>query len=345
MRGTPKRFITALVRWFDANERDLPWRHNRTGYTTLVAEAMLQQTQVSRVAERFEQFIQRFPTVHDLAEADEQDVLTLWQGLGYYRRARHVHAAAQMIVEQFNGNVPSTVADLQRLPGVGRYTAGAIASMAYNQPTPIVDGNVYRVLARLHEHNQPASDRDALKWAWATAESLAAATDQPGRVNEALMELGATVCTPRAPRCDACPVSQFCRAHHNGRAESVPPAKTPTARRTVHHHAVVMRRSDQVLIEKRPANGLWSNMWQVPTIESDRRLSDAELRERLPMNVHRLDEAGTFQHETTHRRIQFHVFEGRTRARRGVWQPLAELDQMPLSNAQRRVVELVCPQR
>jgi len=198
-RDTDRRRVRALERWFARHARDLPWRRRRTGYRALVAEVMLQQTQVSRVAERYVEFLRRFPTVRGLAEADEQEVLAAWQGLGYYRRARNLHAAARLIVAERGGRIPRTVDGLRQLPGVGRYTAGAIASIVYGAPAPIVDGNVQRVIARWDANDAPPADASTVAETWRRAEDLVGATARPGVLNEALMELGATVCTPVNP--------------------------------------------------------------------------------------------------------------------------------------------------
>ncbi len=328
----------ALETWFRKNSRDLPWRRRRDGYTALVAEAMLQQTQVARVLERYEAFLARFPDVGTLARADEQEVLAAWQGLGYYRRARHLHAAARVIVSDFGGRVPETVEHLGRLPGVGRYTAGAIASIVYGHAAPIVDGNVRRVLARLDADGAPSRDRATVRRAWARAEALAREASDPGVFNEALMELGATVCTPRAPRCDACPLAAECRARALGRQEKIPPANTATPRKTVHYHTLVIRRGDAVLFEQRPAGGLWARMWQTPTVEAARRLPAREIESRLPFAVTALARRAGFDHVTTHRRVRFHVFTAGTRRRRGVWRGPDELADLPMSNAQRKVL-------
>jgi A/G-specific adenine glycosylase len=329
---------TALTRWFDAAQRDLPWRRHRDGYTALVAEAMLQQTQVSRVLERYEAFIARFPTVEALAAADEQAVLAAWRGLGYYRRARSLHAAARMIVRDFSGTVPATVGELSRLPGVGRYTAGAIASIVHGDPAPIVDGNVLRVLARWDARRQPATEPAMRSWAWERAGAIVAATDRPGVLNEAMMELGATICAPRNPRCLLCPVARWCRAHERGEADRIPPPKRAAERATIHHHAVLVRRNGHVLLEQRPATGLWSRMWQPPTVEADRPLDPDEVSADLGFNITRLSPCGGFEHQTTHRRVVFHLFAARTRIRRGVWRRPDDIDDLPMSNAHRRVL-------
>ncbi|MCA9294882.1 MAG: A/G-specific adenine glycosylase, partial [Phycisphaerales bacterium] len=228
-RALDRSRALAIEDWFRANARDLPWRAARSAYAGLVSESMLQQTQVARVVERFTQFMARFPTVHDLAAADEQEVLAIWQGLGYYRRARHLHQAAKAIVEEHDGVIPADINALRALPGVGRYTAGAIASIIYHRPEPIVDGNVYRVLARLDAQNKPASDAEAQRWGWSRASELVQLARDPGAFNEGMMELGATICTPRAPACSDCPVRAGCRAHADGRADVIPPPKQRAA--------------------------------------------------------------------------------------------------------------------
>ena len=324
----------ALCAWFEREKRDLPWRRRRTGYTALVAEAMLQQTQVARVSEYFNKFIRRFPTVKALAAADEQEVLAMWQGLGYYRRARNLHAAAKIIAEQHGGRVPREAGVLRQLPGVGRYTANAIASIVYQQAEPIVDGNVRRVLARWCGKELTVNE------SWARAEELVNLSD-PGLFNEALMELGAMVCTPKVPRCPSCPVLKLCEARRRGVEGRVPAPKSGVRRKVVHHHAVVVARNGKVLLEKRPDNGLWSSMWQVPTIEADRALRPAELRRRLAVTVVGLRKEGTFEHGTTHRLITFHVFAAKSRSRGGTWRRLDDVADLPMSNAQKRVLDVL----
>lgn len=329
---------TALVEWFQSHARDLPWRQVRGGYPALVSEAMLQQTQVSRVIDRFTAFMARFPTVGELARADEQDVLAHWQGLGYYRRARHLHAAAKQIVREHNGEVPRSAEALADLPGVGRYTAGAIASICFGERVPIVDGNVERVLTRWFAHRE-SSGRNALRrWAWAQAEQIVETANNPGMTNEALMELGALICTPRKPACENCPVASYCAARRQGLQDVIPEAKPATRQQAVHHHAVIIHRGRRVLLEQRPADGLWASMWQTPTIESARPLRLAEVRRCLPVAVDKLTRLDAFVHMTTHRRITFHVFTAASRARKGTWREPAELSSLPLSAPQHRIL-------
>lgn len=336
--------IAGLCRWFAINGRDLPWRRRRMGYTALVSEAMLQQTQVSRVVEVYRLFMKRFPTVRSLAAADEQDVLAMWRGMGYYRRARNVHAAARMIIERFGGRVPTSVDDLRQLPGVGRYTAGAIASIAFGKREPIVDGNVLRVLARLRGKQGAPTDTRIIKWSWLEAQRLVERTDEPGAFNESLMELGATIClpAPARPKCGECPVAKWCEARRRGMQELIPQAAKRARPQAAHHHAIVVQhpRKRALIVEQRSSHGMWSNMWQVPTIEADRELKPADLIRRLPMAVVKMQCHGSFTHATTHRTISFHVFECTSAARSEKWRDPSQLAELPMSNPQRRIVDM-----
>lgn len=373
------RFRTRLLRWYDLHHRKLPWRPAPTPlpqspppdadpYHVLVSEAMLQQTQVATVIPYFRRFIERYPTVRDLARADEQHVLRLWQGLGYYRRAHHLHAAAKMIVERFDGRVPADVAQLMGLPGVGRYAAGAIASIAFNVPAPILDGNVARVLARWFAIDEPIDDTATRHRLWALAERLVpggAGTRhagagkrgcrgrgqghaRPGDFNQALMELGALVCTPRAPQCADCPMASICDAHRARCVHELPARRARRAPRAVTHHVAAVERNGRYLFEQRGSDSLWARMWQLPTAESLNGQPLAEwLTTRFGLATETVGETETFTHQTTHRTIQFIVqpmraVGGRLRPRAGVWRRLDALDDLPLANPQRRIVRRLC---
>ncbi|MBL9149230.1 MAG: A/G-specific adenine glycosylase [Phycisphaerae bacterium] len=334
----PREVAAAVEAWFARAGRTLPWREVRTGYTALVSEFMLQQTQVSRVVPKFEEFMRRFPTVAALAAADEQAVLAAWQGLGYYRRARLLHAAAKAIVERFGGRVPETVDDLVTLPGVGRYTAGSIASIAFGQRVPIVDTNVARVLLRVAGREGASGDPAIVAWAWDEATRLVEAASDPARLNEGLMELGATVCPASTPACLLCPLAALCRARANGEVGPVRAKPTPTRRTRVYHHVVVVRRGDELLLERRASTGLWASMWQAPTVEHDSLLDVDELAPRLALRVTGLSRVREFEHQTSHRTVVFVVHEARTRSRDGTWAARAALAEYPLSNPMRRIL-------
>jgi len=314
---------------------------------------MLQQTQVSRVLEKFDGFIRRFPTAAALAAAHEDEVLAEWQGLGYYRRARLLHAAAKAVVERHGGEVPDDPAALRALPGVGRYTSGAIASIAFGRREPIVDGNVARVFQRVEAKRGSASDPKVQAWAWQLAERFVAGAGDPARANEGLMELGATVCTPAAPRCGGCPIAKGCRARAEGLVDAIPAAKPRAPRQELVLVTARVTRSDgALLVEQRPRGGLWGGLWQPPTVESaDGAMLSPRAAARLLGLDLTLSPAGEVPFATTHRAVRFIVLDGTVRsASRSKTAALATggrrwvmpdaLSELALSNAAKRVLAL-----
>ena len=345
-----------LLRWYGVHQRKLPWRAAATGpgrgYGTLVSEFMLQQTQVATVIPYFLRFIEAFPTVRALAEAEEQQVLRLWQGLGYYRRARHLHAAARQIVRDFDGRVPATVDELLELPGVGRYTAGAIASIAFGTRAPILDGNVMRVLARLEYLDDPVDQPATQRRLWELAESLLPLEGEgdSGELNQAVMELGALVCTPIGPRCLFCPVAEHCEGYAAGVQERLPIKSPKKPRPTRVHDVLAIYRGGKFLFEQRPATGLWAGMWQLPTHEAVEATPPDRLRtwaaERFGLTVVELPQIGTFDRGTTHRAITWRVWDapvtdGRLRPRTGIWRQLHQLDDLPLPKPQLEAIKFL----
>jgi len=353
---TARGAAIAIADWFTSAARDLPWRRTdpatgtRNPYLSLVSEFMLQQTQVSRVLEKFEPFIERFPTVLALAEADEQDVLAAWSGLGYYRRARLLHAAARDIVDRFDGHIPTATTELESITGIGRYTAGAIASIVFNQPAPLVDGNVSRVLMRLRADDRSPTDRQTIRQNWIDAEALVTSAPSPALTNEGLMELGATLCTPRSPRCPVCPIRSSCQAAAAGLQDRIPAAKAPASRTTVYHTAIRIRDTQsRFLIEQRPSPGLWASMWQAPTTEStsdqpapNATLSALGLRSRIRLTAR-------FTHITSHRTVIFEVhdllralpparLQALASAPNRATITLSKLDNLPVANPHRRIL-------
>ena len=256
-RDRDRRLARRISAWFRENARELPWRSSpRDPYMALVSELMLQQTQVSRVVERFTEFVARFPTIEHLARADEQDVLALWSGLGYYRRAKLLHRAARAVVDEHGGAMPTDARTLESLPGVGRYTAGAIASIAQGERTPIVDGNVARVLLRID--GIEAAALEAQPRLWARAQELVEAADDPAAFNEGMMELGALICTPASPSCHACPVARSCRAKREGTTDRIPTPKKAAPRKTLHiAMAIVEIANAEVAAGPRPTVNMW----------------------------------------------------------------------------------------
>jgi A/G-specific adenine glycosylase len=305
-------FADRLLDWYNAQARDLPWRRTRDPYAIWVAEIMLQQTQVEAVKPYFERFLARFPTVAALAAAPRDDVLKLWEGLGYYARARNLHAAAQRIVAEHGGQVPSDPAALARLPGIGRYTAGAILSIAFGQDTPVLDGNVRRVLCRVfhitEDPRKPAVERRL----WELAASLVP-PGQAGDYNQALMDLGATICIPRAPRCLICPLHDLCEARKQGDQDRLP-VKSP--RRELPHYDVtagVIWRDGRVLLAQRLPDRLLGGLWEFPggKQEAGETLEDClrrEVREELSIEIEVGPHLMTLAHAYTHFRITLHVF-------------------------------------
>ena len=307
-KPSPETIARIVERWFAANARDLPWRRRPTRWRRLVSEIMLQQTQVARVEERYGAFVHRFPTPAALASADPDEVASLWAGLGYYRRVRHLQAAAVVIVETHGGRVPASQDALLALPGVGRYTAGAMASIACGQVAAIVDGNVHRVIARLFNDPRPLDDAAASARTWARSLSLVQAATSPGAFNEGLMEFGATICTPSTPACGVCPLRSGCAAFKAGTVGQTPRPRQRPGKRVLHHHAVAIIRRGQVAIEQRTGRDLWSGLWQLPTVEHGSGLGPGEVRRRLGVSVEPLRRAGGFERLLTHRRVLFQVF-------------------------------------
>ena len=255
-----RRFRARLLAWFDAHARVLPWRAGVSPYATLVSEVMLQQTRVETVIPYYERWLERFPDLHALALADEQAVLSAWEGLGYYSRARNLHGAARAVRERYAGTLPSDYGALRALPGIGDYTAGAVASIAFGHAVPAVDGNVRRVLARVHDLEAPAPSELRAYAAELVDES------RPGDFNQALMELGATLCTPRAPACGDCPIERHCVARARGTV-ALRPAPRPRASVPAFDLITLVARDrhGRVLLRQRPRGGLLAGMWEFPS--------------------------------------------------------------------------------
>jgi A/G-specific adenine glycosylase len=343
---------TALLAWYRAAKRDLPWRRTRDPYAIWIAETMLQQTRVETVIPYYERFLARFPDVHALADADLDDVLSHWAGLGYYTRARNLKRAAAAVAERHGGRLPDGVDALRELPGVGRYTAGAIASIAFDHPAPIVDGNVARVLARLVGLRQPIESAAVKTRLWDEAERLAEGP-APGDLNQALMELGATVCLPRAPRCDACPVARDCDARAAGDAESLPVRLPKRAPKRVHAIAVLVVRDGKALAVQRPASGLLGGLWELPggevgAGERGPAVVARVLRDRTGLAVAAIERAGSFEWAFTHRALRTTVYRGAAAAGRVAldgwdrhrWIAPRSLDRLPMGTVGRRAVAI-----
>ncbi len=339
-----------LLNWFARSARDLPWRRDRTPYRVWVAEVMLQQTRAETVAPYYERFIARFPTLEALAQAPLEDVLKVWEGLGYYARARLLHAAAQKVMREYGGRLPDTRPELERLPGIGPYIAGAVASIAFGRPEVALDANARRVLARLWAvpgDPQQAAVRQRL-------EECAGALlppDRPGPFNEALMELGATVCTPRRPRCDACPLADACMAHRAGEEEACP-GRSPRPR-APHYDVtagVIFGADGRVLLARRNEDDFLGGLWEFPggKREAGEGLEEClkrELREELGVAVAVEDHLLTINHGYSHFRITLYVYRCRLLAGTPQcldcaevrWVSLEEIDALPMSAVDRQI--------
>lgn len=309
----PTEIARRLLEWYRGHARQLPWRLNPHPYPILVSEVMLQQTRVETVLPYYLRWMERFPDLQALAAASEQEVLRLWEGLGYYSRARSLHAAARQIQSQYGGQVPADRKVLESLPGIGRYTAGAILSIAFGQDEAALDGNIRRVMARLFNLEVPAQSPRGQTRLWQLAIQQLP-PGQAGDYNQALMDLGAMVCTARSPGCPTCPLSDLCQSYRLGLQEQRP---IKTAPRPVPHYTVtaaVIRREDRVLIARRPSSGLLGGMWEFPggKLEDGEELGDGlrrEIREELGVDVRVGTPLGIYRHAYTHFRITLHAFE------------------------------------
>lgn len=315
-RERDRALASALCAWFEASARDLPWRRTRDPYAIWLSEIMLQQTRVETVVPYFERFLMRFPDVRSLASAEVDDVLSLWSGLGYYRRARELHAAAREVTTRYGGELPSEAAELRELRGVGAYTAGAIASIAFGKAEPLVDGNVSRVLARIEGIEEDVKSTAGSRRIWATAARLVP-RDMPGRFNEALMELGATICTPREPGCLICPVRSMCAAFATGRQSELPVVGGRGRVPVVPMVAAVVRHGSEVLFARRAEGGLFGGLWEPPMVEASS-LRDAQGALQgagINAGAAALREAGRVRHVLSHRELDVLVVGGEASSR------------------------------
>lgn len=351
---TPRTLATirrSLLHWFDQHQRILPWRNDRDPYRIWVSEVMLQQTTVAAVLPYFERFLHQFPTVSALADADEQDVLRHWAGLGYYRRARHLHQAAKQLAAEYGDTLPHDPAIWATLPGVGPYILGAVLSQAFDQRLPIVEANSLRVLARLWAYPGDPREGTGKKWVWQAAETLLPA-QRVGDFNQALMELGALLCRVEHPRCDECPVARSCQSHQQGLQEQIPPRPVRKVTRSVEEVAVVIRDQERVLLCQRPSTATrWANLWEFPHAERlpSENLEQAALRivqEWTGLAVTFIGEMTTIRHTVTQSSIQMVCVD--TQWQDGVfvpgvyqdgrWLPVTELEPYPVSSPQKKLI-------
>ena len=338
-------FPDALIDWYENNKRDLPWRRDISAYRTWVSEIMLQQTRVESVLPYFERWMDHFPDVADLANASKQEVLGLWEGLGYYSRARNLHKAAKIIIKEHAGILPKDAEKLRALPGIGRYTAGAIASIAFGMDEPVVDGNVKRVMSRIFDIEESVDTSVGEKRVW----SLAADNLPRGKAseyNQGLMELGARICKPRNPECEQCPIKQNCKSYQLGNQADRPVRKSKPDVPIKQMAAAVIVEGKSVWVRQRPEKGLLGGMWEFPSVEVE---MGEDLEERFEDNlgfgVRKNSALGCFQHAYTHFRVEMSAYQfslaGDVRqlkeTKAGKWVSIRELDQYPMGKLDRQI--------
>lgn len=347
---SPQKFRTRILNWFGRHKRDLPWRRNRDPYAIWVSEIMLQQTQVATVIDYFTRFMVHFPTLSTLAAADEQSVLKFWEGLGYYRRARQMHKAAKMIVGDFGQQFPTNLDDVLQLPGIGRYTAGAIASIAFDQPTPILEGNTIRLFARLlglaEDIRLPATQK--VLWGFSTR---IVAGRRPGDFNQALMDVGSQICRIKQPDCLSCPVAHFCRAFATGRQNELPNSTPKHEYESIREAAIVVLRRQTALLRICQNGERWAGLWDFPRYSMPAKNPFAELRKKFERDYGLelgLQETGiSFRHAVTKYRIALSCFVGQVhggrlrRSEKFRWVPIQELDDLPLSTTGRKIANRI----
>ena len=340
-----------LLAWYDKTKRDLPWRNTKDPYHIWVSEIMLQQTQVKTVLPYYERWIKTIPTIEKLATTPERKILKLWEGLGYYSRARNFKKAAQIIYKEMNGKLPKTVKDLQNLPGIGRYTAGAISSIAFGLNAPVLDGNVKRVLSRLFCINDNGATIVSENRLWEKADDLVPVR-RSGDFNQALMELGATVCTPKSPICQQCPVRTICKAFLKNRVNEFPLSKKNVPSKKIEVSAGIIMKNKKVYIQQRTKGGLMGGLWEFPGGKRERGESSEEclkreINEELRVRVVSLNKVMTIKHTYTQFRVTLNVFNCKLQKKRiqpdgceqWKWVSLSSLKKYPFPAANVKIVK------
>jgi A/G-specific adenine glycosylase len=351
MKKSDPLIAKTLLAWYDQRRRILPWREHSDPYRVWISEIMLQQTQVDTVIPYYHRFLKRFPDVAALAAAPLDDVLKAWENLGYYARARHLHRAAQILVEKFNGKLPDTWEAITTLPGIGHYTAGAILSISFGKAVPAVDGNARRVLSRLYAVREPANRRETQQYLQTLAISLIPET-APGSFNQALMDLGAMICMPKSPACADCPLRMHCKARQGGLQNLLPVSeKRPSPPHERVAAAVIFNRQGEVLIVRRPARGLLASLWKFPggIVEKKEMLEEGlahTVRDELGIRIRVGKPLVSINHAYTHFRITLTAFRcfrrsGKPRTvacQEWRWASPDDLERLTFSKADRAVV-------
>jgi len=338
-----KQITPSLIKWYQANKRKLPWREIKSPYAVVVSEMMLQQTQVNTVIDYFNRFLERFPSFESLAEADEQEVLTLWQGLGYYSRARNLHKIAKIVVDVYRGELPKSYDELKKLPGIGEYMAGAVTSIGFDIPMPAVDGNVLRVVSRLDGIFDDIAVQKTRRVVFDYVKEILPIT-HAGDFTQALMELGAVICKPKNPICSACPVRTFCFAYANDKIDMLPIKKPKEKAKTILLDVYIIRTATDILMQKRPDKGLLAGMWGLPTGEyEDSHIAD--LMKKLGIEKNQRVSVGETVHVFTHQRWEMRAFLIQMDNRREVEHPYAwiserKIDELPIPTAYKKIFSL-----
>jgi A/G-specific adenine glycosylase len=342
-----KRIQTKLLRWFEKYGRDLPWRRTRDPYAIWVSEIMLQQTQVATVIPYYQNFLKSFPTVHHLSKADLSKVLKVWEGLGYYSRARNLHLASQLVINRFHGIIPNNLTDLVSLPGIGRSTAGAILSFAFQKEAPILDGNAKRVISRLFAISDNPAKGKTEDLLWRISESLIP-KGFSSPFNQALMDLGSTLCTPKEPNCDRCPLHDFCIGRASGRPEGYPAKGLRKMIPSVESVSAIIKRNGKILIDQRPPSGLLGGLWEFPNwrIETKKNLKQhltENIKKGFKLKVKVGSPLGTFHQTYSHFKLTLQVFhcQAINGKRKGKWIPIKNLPLFPMSRIHRRIAEKI----
>jgi A/G-specific adenine glycosylase len=349
-----KQFQNHLLSWYGENKRDLPWRLNQDPYRIWVSEIMLQQTRVDTVIPYFERFTTLFPTLQDLADADEEQVLKAWEGLGYYSRVRNLQTAVKEVCASYDGKVPNDPVEIARLKGVGPYTAGAVLSIAYGIPEPAVDGNVMRVLSRILLIEEDISKPKTRVLFEAAVRELISHED-PSSFNQALMELGALICTPKSPACLLCPMRDLCKGFEQGKQKELPVKLGKTkVRKATMAAGILVGPDDRVLIHKRPSEGLLANMWEFPNTEYIAGKKDAEteainsyLEENISMQAMLEEKVGYIEHVFSHLKWEINIWHGiidmfpENLPADWKWVKVSELDNYPFPVSHQKIIRLV----
>lgn len=374
--SSPTFPVADLLAWFRANARDLPWRRTTDPYAIWVSEIMLQQTQVKTVIPYWERWMKELPTIQSLAEAPEQKLLKLWEGLGYYTRVRNLQKAARQIIERHGGKFPTAHEDILALSGIGRYTAGAIGSIAFNQPVPLLDGNVIRVFTRFYGISENAKEKETTNRLWSIAEELVTKASKLATVpfslssgaeeragerrfqshkeaelrhcshfNQALMELGATVCTPTQPACLLCPLQKHCVASRDSRQNELPNLGERTAATQRRFFAYVIQRGHEVLIRQRPAGVVNAGLWEFPNLEVELKTKDAlnAAQQSWSKSITSAEPLCVIKHSITRYRITLEAYHASVQtvtqlpAEMGEWYPLEKLHDLPFTSAHGKI--------